>query len=172
MDFLTLAADRYSVRKFKDISVETEIINKILKAGHLAPTGCNYQPQKILVLNTKEALEKLKGCTKCHFNAPLAMLICYDKNECWERKYDGALSGQTDASIVTTHMMLQAHELGVGSCWIMHFNPFAMRETFNIPENYDMAALLVMGYPSEDSEPIQMHSTFRPEDEIVFYESF
>ena len=52
MDFLTLAADRYSVRKFKDIPVETEIINKILKAGHLAPTGCNYQPQKILVLNT------------------------------------------------------------------------------------------------------------------------
>ena len=172
MDFLTLAADRYSVRKFKDIPVETEIINKILKAGHLAPTGCNYQPQKILVINTKEALEKLKGCTKCHFNAPLAMLICYDKNECWERKYDGALSGQTDASIVTTHMMLQAHELGVGSCWIMHFNPFAMRETFNIPENYEMAALLVMGYPSEDSEPIQMHSTFRPEDEIVFHESF
>ena len=172
MDFLTLAADRYSVRKFKDIPVETEIINKILKAGHLAPTGCNYQPQKILVINTKESLENLKGCTKCHFNAPLAMLICYDKNECWERKYDGALSGQTDASIVTTHMMLQAHELGVGSCWIMHFNPFAMRETFNIPENYEMAALLVMGYPSEDSEPIQMHSTFRPEDEIVFYESF
>ena len=172
MDFLTLAADRYSVRKFKDISVETEIINKILKAGHLAPTGCNYQPQKILVLNTKEALEKLKGCTKCHFNAPLAMLICYDKNECWERKYDSALSGQTDASIVTTHMMLQAHELGVGSCWIMHFDPFAMRETFNVPQNYEMAALLVMGYPSEDSEPIQMHSTFRPEDEIVFYESF
>ena len=172
MDFLTLAADRYSVRKFKDIPVETEIINKILKAGHLAPTGCNYQPQKILVINTKESLENLKGCTKCHFNAPLAMLICYDKNECWERKYDGALSGQTDASIVTTHMMLQAHELGVGSCWIMHFNPFAMREIFNIPENYEMAALLVMGYPSEDSEPIQMHSTFRPEDEIVFYESF
>ena len=172
MDFLTLAADRYSVRKFKDIPVETEIINKILKAGHLAPTGCNYQPQKILVINTKESLENLKGCTKCHFNAPLAMLICYDKNECWERKYDGALSRQTDASIVTTHMMLQAHELGVGSCWIMHFNPFAMREIFNIPENYEMAALLVMGYPSEDSEPIQMHSTFRPEDEIVFYESF
>jgi nitroreductase len=172
MDFLKLAADRYSVRKFKDIPVEAEIINKILKAGHLAPTGCNYQPQKILVLNTKKSLEKLKSCTKCHFNAPLAMLICYDKNECWERKYDGALSGQTDASIVTTHMMLQSHELGIGSCWIMHFDPFAMREAFNVPQNFEMAALLVMGYPSEDSEPIEMHNTFRPEDEIVFYESF
>ena len=172
MDFLTLAADRYSVRKFENKHLEKEIIDKILSAGHIAPTGCNYQPQRILVINTDASIEKLKKCTKCHFNAPLAMLICYDKNECWERKYDGALSGQTDASIVTTHMMLQAHELGVGSCWIMHFNPFAMRETFNIPENYEMAALLVMGYPSEDSEPIQMHSTFRPEDEIVFYESF
>ena len=172
MDFLELAADRYSVRKFKDIPVETEIINKILKAGHLAPTGCNYQPQKILVLNTKTALEKLIGCTKCHFNAPLAMLVCYDKNECWERKYDGALSGGIDASIVTTHMMLEAHQIGIGSTWIMHFNPFAMREAFNVPENLEMTALLVMGYPAEDSAPIEMHSKFRPENEIVFYESF
>ena len=52
MDFLKLAAERYSVRKFEQKHLEKEVIDKILKAAHLAPTGCNYQPQRILVLNT------------------------------------------------------------------------------------------------------------------------
>ncbi|MEE1225379.1 MAG: nitroreductase family protein [Clostridia bacterium] len=172
MDFLTLAADRYSVRKFENKHLEKEIIDKILSAGHIAPTGCNYQPQRILVINTDESIEKLKKCTKCHFNAPTAMLICYNKDESWVRKYDGALSAPVDASIVTTHMMLMAHSIGVGSTWVMHFDPFAMREEFNIPQNYEPTALLVMGYPADDAEPLNLHSEFRPIEEVVSYEKF
>lgn len=172
MDFLKLAAERYSVRSFKTQHLPQEIIDKILKAGHLAPTGCNYQPQRILVLNTDKSTEKLKKCTKAHFNAPTAMLICYNKDESWVRKYDGNLSAPVDAAIVTTHMMLEAYSIGVGSCWVMHFDPFAMREEFNIPQNIEPLALLVMGYPAEDSEPIAMHSAFRPMEETVLYETF
>jgi nitroreductase len=69
-------------------------------------------------------------------------------------------------------MMLSAHDQGVGSCWVMHFNPSAMRESFNIPENYVPSALLVMGYPAEDSAPIEMHSKFRPKEDVIFYDSF
>ena len=172
MDFLKLASDRYSVRKFENKHLEQEVIDKILACGHIAPTGCNYQPQRILVLNTDESIEKLKKCTKSHFNAPTAMLVCYNKNESWVRKYDGALSAPVDASIVTTHLMLMAHSLGVGSCWVMHFDPYALREEFNIPENYEPHALLVMGYPHPDSKPIDMHSATRPLDEVVFYDKF
>ena len=172
MDFLKLAADRYSVRKFKNEHLEKEVIDKILQAGHLAPTGCNFQPQRILVLNNDESIEKLKGCTKCHFNAPTAMLVCYNKDESWVRKYDGALSAPVDAAIVTSFMMLEAQNLGIGTCWVMHFNPAAMRETFNIPENIEPVALLVMGYPAEDANPIDMHYKHRNIDEIVFYDSF
>ncbi len=172
MEFEKVIADRYSVRKFENKHLEKEIIDKILNAGHLAPTGCNFQPQRILVLNTDESIEKLKKCTKCHFNAPTAMLVCYNKNETWKRPYDEALSAPVDASIVATHMMLEAHNVGVGSCWVMHFDPFAMREAFNIPENIEPVALLVMGYPHESAAPIEMHSKFRPIDEVVFYDSF
>lgn len=49
MDFLKLATDRYSVRKFTNKHLEKEVIDKILEAAHLAPTGCNYQPQRIIV---------------------------------------------------------------------------------------------------------------------------
>ncbi len=172
MEFEKVIKDRYSVRKFKDTPLSDEVINQILNAGYIAPTGCNFQPQRILVLNTEESLTKLKSCTKCHFDAPCAMLICYNKDESWVRPYDGALSAPVDASIVTTHLMLAAQNLGVGTCWVMHFNPAAMRETFNIPENIIPEALLVMGYPHEDSIPNERHEQFRPLNEIVLYDSF
>lgn len=172
MDFLKLATDRYSVRKFTDKPLEKELVEKILEAAKVAPTGCNYQPQRILVINSEEALTKLKECTRCHFDAPCAMLICYNKDECWTRPYDGTQSGVVDASIVTTHMMLQAAELGVGSTWVMHFNPFKMREAFEIAENVEPVALLVMGYPASDAEPNERHTLCRPEEEIVFYNKF
>lgn len=172
MDFEKLIKERYSVRNFKTEHLPQKVIDKILEAGHLAPTGCNYQPQRILVLNTDEAISKLRDCTKCHFGAPTAMLICHNKEESWTRKYDGALSSPVDGAIVTTHMMLAAHNEGVGCCWVMHFDPAAMRESFNIPKNIEPVALLVMGYPTEDAKPIEMHFKTRPIDEVVFYDSF
>lgn len=172
MEYEKLIADRFSVRSFKNEHLKQEIIDKILKAGHLSPTGCNFQPQRILVMNTDDSLNKLKSCTKCHFDAPTAMLVCYNKDESWVRKYDGALSAPFDAAIVATHMMLMAHSLGVGCCWVMHFDPTAMRNEFNIPENIEPAALLLMGNPSDDAAPIGMHSQYRPIDDIVKYDTF
>ncbi len=172
MEFEKLIAERYSVRNFVQKHLEKEDIEKILAAGHFAPTGCNYQPQRILVMNTDESVAKLKNCTKCHFDAPCALLVCYNKNESWIRKYDDALSAPVDAAIVTTHMMLAAHNIGVGSCWVMHFDPQAMRENFNIPEEVEPVALLVMGYPAKDAQVHPFHSTFRPMEETVAYETF
>lgn len=172
MEYEKLIKERYSVRNFRAEHISEEDISKILEAAHKAPTGCNYQPQRILVLNTDESIEKLKKCTKCHFNAPTAMLVCYNEDESWKRVYDGALSAPVDAAIVATHMMLAAHNVGAGCCWVMHFDPYAMREEFYIPNNIKPLALLVMGYPSDTSEPLDMHNTFRPLEEIVVYNKF
>lgn len=172
MDFLKFASERYSVRKFDNNHLKQEVIDKILAAGHVAPTGCNNQPQRILVINTDESIAKLKKCTVCHCDAPCAILVCYNEKESWKRRYDGALSAPVDASIVTTHMMLMAHSLGVGSCWIMHFDPVTMRKEFNIPDNYMPHALLVMGYPHKNSKPMGLHSETRPIQEVVFYDTF
>lgn len=172
MEFNKLITDRYSVRKFEQKHLPQEVVDKILLAGHKAPTGCNYQPQRILVLNSNESISKLRECTKCHFNAPTALLVCHNKDESWKRPYDGALSSSVDAVIVATHMMLAAHDEGVGSCWVMHFDPLAMRKKFNIDENIEPTALLVMGYPSPDAEPIELHFKTRPMEEVVFFDSF
>ena len=172
MDFLKLAADRYSVRQFRDKVIEPKTINSILKAGYLAPTACNRQPQRILVINSPEGIAKLRKCTVCHFGAPAAMLICYDQKECWQREYDGKTSGEIDASIVTTHMMLAAHSLGVGTTWVMHFIPEAVKDEFALPDNFEPVALLVMGYPTEDAKAFPGHTQFRPMEETVFFNEF
>ena len=172
MDYEKIISERYSVRSFKREHLPQEITDKILAAAHKAPTGCNYQPQRILVLNTDESIEKLSRCTKCHFNAPTAMLVCHNKDESWKRVYDGALSSAVDATIVATYIMLAAQNEGVGTCWVMHFDPKAMCETFNIPENIEPTALIVMGYPSDDAKPLELHYKFRDMRETVIYDEF
>ncbi len=171
MNFDTLIAERYSVRKFDPTPLTQAQIDALLAAAHLAPTGCNNQPQRILVLRG-ESMEKLRGCTKCHFGAPNAMLICYNKEEVWRRKYDGKSCGVSDACIVTTHIMLKAQDMGLGSTWVMHFDPAAMRETFAIPAHIEPVALLVLGHPAPDAAPAPLHSEFRPPEETVVYDSF
>ena len=172
MDFLNLAKSRFSARKFENRHLPQDVLDKILEAGHCAPTGCNFQPQRILVINSDESIRKLKKCTKCHFDAPSALLVCYCKDETWKSPYNGALSAPVDAAIVTTHLMLQAFSLGVGSCWVMHFDPEAMKKEYNIPKNVEPLALLVMGYPAKDCPIHNFHNEFRPMEEVVYYDSF
>lgn len=162
MNFLELTESRFSVRAFSDQKVESDIIEKILKAGQVAPTACNFQPQRIFVMESEEALAKLRKCTMSHFHAPLAFLVCHDRNECWKREYDGKPSGDIDAAIVCTHMMLEAASLGVGSTWVMHYIPEAVRVEFNLPDELESTALLVMGYPKEGAAPSPRHSQRKP----------
>lgn len=169
MEYTQLIASRFSVRNFADKKVAKEDLEKILNAGLAAPTGCNYQPQRVFVIESDEALSKLKDCTKCHFNAPLALIVCYNKDEVWRRKYDGKNSGVADASIVTTHMMLEAHNIGVGATWVMHFNPEKVVAEFEIPENIVPVAILTLGYPSENAKPLEMHYESKTLDETVIY---
>ena len=60
IDFLALASQRYSVRSFLPQPIEKEALNRILQAGHLAPTACNLQPQRILVVDSPESVAKLR----------------------------------------------------------------------------------------------------------------
>lgn len=166
-DFITLASERYSVRKFSDKKVDPAIVESILRAADLAPTACNNQPQKIYVLESEDALAKFKKCTSCHFDAPLAFIVCCDENVSWKRPFDGKDSGFVDGSIVATHMILEAWDKGVGSTWVMYFDPEAVKTHFNLPENIVPVALLPMGYPAEDAKPAPKHTQYRPISETV-----
>ncbi|MDR0957828.1 MAG: nitroreductase family protein [Clostridiales bacterium] len=168
MEFKELAAKRYSVRQFDEKPVEQEKIDMILESARIAPTAANRQPQKIKVITSEEELKKVDVCTPCRFKAPLVFLVCYDKSECWGRTFDSATSGTVDASIIITHMMLQAEDLGIGTTWVMHFDPKKAVEEFNLPENYIPISFLVAGYPAVDAVPAPGHSIRKKIEEILF----
>ena len=162
MTFQELARERYSVRSFKDMPIEEEKMNLILEAGRVAPTACNNQPQKIYVAKSEESRRKLASVCRCTFDAPVILVVCYDRNRDWKNKLQpGYESGETDAAIVCTHMMLQAFELGIGSCWVGYFNANDVSSVLDLPENLTVSALLPMGYPAADAAPLPLHGQFR-----------
>ncbi len=124
------------------------------------------------MLNSEDRLDVLKTCTPYHFHAPLAMLVCYDSIVSWKRSYDGKDMGEVDASIVATHMMLEAANLGLGSTWVGHFDPEKIKKAFPLPENIIPVVLLPIGYPDQASSPHPNHDKRFDVSTTVFYNSF
>lgn len=172
MSFIDLAKKRFSCRKFDDRPVEQEKIDLILESARVAPTAVNKQPQRILIINDKSLIEKLKNCTKYTFNAPLCFVICVNSSLAYNRGYDGKNSADIDGSIVTTHMMLQAQDLGLGTTWVMAFDPIKAREILNLPEELEPLAILPTGYPAEDVEISPLHEKSITINEMTGYNKF
>ena len=157
-DFLKLAKKRYACRKYSDRQVEPEKLARILEAGRVAPTGANRQPQRLVVVQSKEGMEKLARCTR-DFGAPTAIVVCADTSEAWTRKCD--------------HMMLCAASLGLDTLWICMFKPEAVREEFALPPHVEPVNILLVGYGDGTPSDPDRHDTQRkPLDETVFHEHF
>lgn len=171
MAILDTIKSRYSVRKYEKKAVEKEKINAILEAAHCAPTAANMQPQKILVVQKPENLEKFSAGANT-YDAPLVMLVCADVNAAWVRPFDGKAMVDIDATIVTDHMMLTATELGLGSCWITYFDPEAIRKAFDLPENLVPVNILAIGYAADTPQSPERHvQTRKSLDQTVVYET-
>ena len=167
MDFTELAAQRYSVRKYAERPVEAEKIQAVLEAGRLAPTAKNLQPQRIHVLQSPEALAKVREVVQCAFNAPVVLVCCGDVTRGWVNPFSHFNHTETDVAIVTCHMMLKATELGLGTLWVGLFDPQKITDTFELPEQEIPFALLLLGYAAEDATPAPAHSARKPLSETV-----
>ena len=168
MNFSELASARYSVRAYQSRPIEDEIMEAIIEAGRVAPTACNFQPQRVFVVKSEENRQKLASVCRFTFDAPTVLVIAYDRDACWKNKrMEGHPSGETDAAIVTTHMMLAAWEKGIGSCWVGVFNSEEVKSVLGLPENLMVTALMPMGYPAEDAAPAPFHSQIKPKSETV-----
>ena len=171
MNFLELAKSRYSVRKFDDKPIEQEKLDLILEAGNVAPTGCNYQPQRIYIVQSEEKIAKLNELSKCIFGAKTVLLFTCNTDEDWKNPLEnGVRSGVQDVSIVATHVMLAAWDLGIGTCWVNYFANTKLETELGLPENERSVLLMPIGYPAEDSAPLEkMHSVCKNIDETVRY---
>ena len=138
----------------------------------MAPTGCNKQPQRIIVVQKEEGLEKLKTAANI-YGAPLALIVCGELESAWKRPYDGKNIMEIDISIVTDHMMLQATELGLGTLWICYFKPDVVKAEFNLPEGVVPVNILCIGYGAGKVESADRHDKMRkPLSGTVFYDAF
>lgn len=172
MEFLELAKKRCSTRKYTEQKVEPEKLTRILEAARVAPTGKNAQAFKLLVMESEESLTKLKEAAN-FYDAPLAILTCADIENTWHRSFDGKIISDIDASIVSTHMVLEATELGLASLWICRFKADVVREAFHIPEGFEPVNLTVFGYPAEPLKSAERHNSDRKALEtLVVQESF
>ncbi len=170
MSVLDIAKKRYSVRKYKNQPIENDKLEQILEAAIIAPTAANIQPHRLLVLNEEESLAKLRKATTSHHNAPLAIIILGDHNNVWVRDFDGKNMVDIDTSIVTTHMMLTATDLGLGSCWVTWFNPAVIRQEFNLPSNLEPVSILTLGYSADTPQSPERHAqTRKPYSETIFF---
>ena len=178
MQFLDLAKKRCSVRDCTGELVEPEKVSYILEAGRVAPTGVNAQSQRILVIQSKEGMEKVAKVTGIPeiYHAPLAILVCVEPEKSWVRKYDGHNIAEIDATIVTDHMILAATEQGLGTLWMCRFRPELVREEFQLPDSYVPVNLLLVGYSAEGAQKAadrhDAEALRKPLSETVSYETF
>ena len=164
MTFLELASKRFSVRSFEDRPVEDEKVLKVLEAGRLAPSACNFQPWVFVVVRDPKARQTLKAAygKDWFVNAPVVIAVCCDRTRAWIRN-DGTKYGAVDAAIAMDHMILQATELGLGTCWIGAFSEEEARKALGLPFNIEPVLLTPLGY-SLQKEPQKQR---RPLEEIV-----
>ena len=167
MEFLELCKARYSGRAFdRQRPIEAEKMSVVLEAARLAPTGCNSQQWKMLLLESEEALQKAEICSTCVYDAPAVLLFLYgDTHPDSHLEINGVDVGLTNAVIAATHAMLAATEQDIQSCWVCWFEEEKVREQFQLPDNWKPACMLVMGYDQEG--PSERHALRKPMEELV-----
>ena len=162
MDFIDLAKERYSLRNMdKNHPVEKEKLEKIAEAARISPSACNLQRHRLKIVTSKEGIEKLRGCTNCHFNAPAVFIISLEKDtgsSPMDEK-SGMYFGLIDIGIVAAHMSLQAAELGVGTTIVGMFDKKKIIEEFNIPNSCEPVLIMPAGYPADNSGPCILHKS-------------
>ncbi len=154
MDFQELVAMRYSVRAYRPDPVSDADLAKVLEAARLAPTAANKQPFRLLAIRTAGRSEELQRIYHRPWfgAAPLLIGVCAVPSEGWVRK-DGKNHADIDAAIVMDHIVMQATDLGLGTCWVCAFDVAAAREVLHLPEGVEPIAFTPLGRPADEAKP-------------------
>ncbi len=145
--------NRRSIRDYTDEQIIDEEINQILESGRWAPSANNYQPWRFLIIKDAKKIEDLSQFTKyanIMRKSKVNILVFLDK------KFQGdRVKSLQSIGACIQNMLLTAHELGIGTCWIGEIvNRHEKVEKFlNLPENLELMALITLGkIPSKKRE--------------------
>lgn len=181
MALLDLLNRRKSVRDFLGVPVEREKIMMCLEAARLAPSACNSQPWKFIVVDDRQLKRRLcdaafsgiysiNGFCKM---APVMVVVISEKSKFLARigeMFRGTKYYLIDIGIAVEHFVLQAEDSGLGTCWIGWFNERAVKSILNIPQRKKIDVLIALGY--YDREKLGSEHGREPIDKIVSFNSY
>lgn len=153
-DLLEAIKNRRSIRIFEDRPVPDDIIEKIIEAGQWAPSACNRQDWKFIIIESREVRDRIMRETTAYFvgKAPLLILVIYSNRTDNLEYKDHLLS----AAMAIQNMQLVAYSLGLGACCVNNLPiKSRLRKLLNIPRSFDPVALLCMGYPKSIPRPMK-----------------
>jgi nitroreductase len=169
MDVSAAIMGRRSVRAYKAQEVESDKIEKILEAGRLSPSANNRQEWKFIVVKNPETKKKLARAAMNQFfigQAPVVLIACATEYKavmtCGHPTY------AVDVSIAFAYMLLQAYELGLGTCWIGAFKEDEVKSVLGVPNHARVVALSPLGYPAVEASA----RTRKSLDEITCFEAY
>jgi nitroreductase len=163
MDVLQLIRKRCSVRHYRDKPVEQDKLARLIEAVRLAPSACNSQPWKLILVNDPELKNQVAEATfsrMVSFNrfaleAPVIAVLVVEKPPLSEQM--GALIKQRDFPVIdigiaAAHFCLQATELGLGTCMLGWFDERVVKRLLHIPRKNRIGLLITLGYPAKDAD--------------------
>ncbi|MDA3879462.1 MAG: nitroreductase family protein [Prolixibacteraceae bacterium] len=168
MKFEELANIRRSVRKFTSKEVEPTTITKLLDVARKAPSAVNFQPFKVYVVQQADKIEAVKRCYHREWMdaAPVVLIVVAQYDMGWKRAQDDKNHADIDVAIFTDHLMLQAAEMGLGTCWVCNFDVEELTGVLELKNNEEPVVMIPLGYPSNDNIPAKKRKGL---DEIVVW---
>ncbi len=164
MEFYEVLKTRRSIRAYKPDAVPENALRNIAEAVNQAPTACNRQPFKLLLVRDPEMRKTI--CANCKFEfltqAPVIAVMLTNESESWTR-FEGNPAADIDASIAMEHLVLSAAAEGLGTCWICAFSRPQMNEALKIKAPWSAFALSPIGFANGEPRPF----TRKPVSEIV-----
>lgn len=166
MDVYEAIRTRRSVRKYKDTEIPKEHIQKMLESARLAPSGNNTQPWRFIVIRDQEMKKRLyEVCQRQRWMLEAPVLIaCVADLKARLKDTEGVRIDETspdvevkkiirDTTIASEHIVLEAQELGLSTCWIAWFVQEDVRPILNIPEDKYVIAIITVGYSDQNPKP-------------------
>lgn len=173
--------DRRSVRKYKNKEIDDDIILKVLDSARMAPSGSNTQPWNFIIIKSEEMKNKIVKVDhnqKWMLQAPV-FIVCVADIKCRIEENTNVILNENselpelkliirDTAIAIEHILLQAEELGLCTCWTGWFSQEDIREVLNIPGDKYVCGVVTMGYGDESPKKRPRRSL----DEILRYEKW
>ena len=180
MRFLELANNRYSVRHYKTTPVAREMINRCLEAARLAPSACNSQPWKFIVIDdpalkdelAKAAFEGLLDFNHFAYTAPVLVLMVSERQKAFA-KIAGVVKKKNfclmDIGIAAEHFCLQAAEEELGTCMLGWFNEKRVKKMLSIPKLKRVELIISVGFSADEKTP---QKNRKPTDKMSVYNTY